>query len=92
VPITEPVCVKPVAPPARGSRVGDLHRARLGEQHVAGLHVSVHDAAAMGECERRSDLGPMSAPAGFDRSFGMNQLAQHRPSTYSITMKYVPDS
>ena len=72
--------MSPSLVPARDAEVGDLHRARFGEQHVAGLHVTVHDAAAMRERERRRDLGgDVGGLAGLERSFAVDQLAQ-RPT------------
>ena len=62
---------------ARDAEVGDLHGARLREQHVARLHVAVHDAAAMRERERGRDLGgDLGRLVRVDRRFGPDQVAQ----------------
>jgi len=45
----EPVCVSPSLAPARAIPKSVTFTVPDWEQHVAGLHVSVHDAAAMGE-------------------------------------------
>ena len=81
MPITEPVCVRPsLGTGARDAEVGDLHVARSREQHVARLHVAVHDAAAVRERERRRDLGgDLGGLVRVERAFGADQVAQ-RPA------------
>ena len=56
--MTEPVWVSPSLVPARAMpKSVTFTVAASREQHVAGLHVAVHDAAAVRERERRRDLG-----------------------------------
>ena len=62
---------------ARDAEVGDLHVARSGQQHVAGLHVAVHDAVAVRERERGRDLGgDLGGLVRVDRRLGADEVAQ----------------
>ena len=61
VPMTVPVCVRPGSMPSASrarSRSGSSGRlARVGDEHVAGLDVTVHEPGAVGGVEGGADLG-----------------------------------
>ena len=50
------------------------------DEHVAGLHVAVHDAVAVGEPERGGDVGAdVGGPVGVQRALGAEDLRQAAP-------------
>ena len=66
-----------VVPGPGDAEVGDLDGALGGEQHVGRLDVAVHQAAVVGGAQGGGDAGPdLGHPAGLQRPFGPQQLAQ----------------
>ena len=64
----------------RDAEVGDQRVAVLVEQHVVGLHVAMHDAAAMRVVERARDLRRTPTAAGLrrDRALALHQQVGQR--------------
>ena len=59
------------------AEVGDLHLPGGGDEHVAGLHVAVDDAVAVGEAEGGGHVGAdVGDPVGVERALGAEDLRQ----------------
>ena len=64
----------------RDAEVGDLHAAAGREQHVAGLHVAVHDAVVVGVREGVGDLGAERRDLGGREGVAGPQLGPQAPA------------
>ena len=62
------------------AEVGDLHQAGGGDEDVAGLHVAVDDAVAVGEAERGGDVGAdVGHAVGVERALGAQDVGERAP-------------
>ena len=62
------------------AEVGHLHLAGRRDEDVAGLHVAVHDAVAVGEAEGGGDVGAdVGGAVGVQRALGAEDLRQGAP-------------